>query len=103
MANQSNNSVTVELTSGSYEFSYVPEATYVKYYNTEWSYEELVRNEEIKKALVETLPMMLPEPMVQKVGDKSPRELSHMPFFWVSSDILDKLDEKLGKIKVVVD
>jgi len=46
--------------------------------------------------------MMLPEPMIQKVGDKSPRELSHMPFFPVLSEVLDELDEKLGKIKVVV-
>lgn len=102
-SSQSNENVVVELTSDSYEFYYVPEVPYVKYYSTKWTYEELVKNEETKKALVETLPMMLPEPMILKVGDKSPRELSHMPFFPVSSDVLDELDEKLGKIKVSID
>ena len=45
---------------------------------------------------------MLPDHMAQKLGDKSPRELSHMPFFPVSSHTLDELDKKLSKIKVVV-
>jgi alpha-L-rhamnosidase len=100
---QSNEAVAIELTSGSYEFDYKPEVAYVKYYSTKWSYEELVKNEETKKVLVETLPMMLPEPMIEKVGDKSPRELSHMPFFPVSADALDKADELLGKIKVTIE
>jgi Alpha-L-rhamnosidase N-terminal domain./Bacterial alpha-L-rhamnosidase. len=102
-ASQNSETVTVELTSGVYEFDYEPEVAYVKYYSTEWSYEELVKNEDTKKVLVETLPMMLPEPMIEKVGDKSPRELSHMPFFPVSADILNKVDELLGKIKVTIE
>ena len=100
---QSNGNVAVELISGSYEFNYEPEESYIKYYNTEWSYEELVKNEETKKVLIETLPMMLPELMIEKVGDNSPRELSHMPFFNVSSEMLDELDKKLGGIKVIID
>ena len=102
-ASQSNETAVVELTSGLYEFDYEPEAAYVKYYSTEWSYEELVKNEETKKVLVETLPMMLPEPMIEKVGDKSPRELSHMPFYPVSADVLNKADELLSKIKVTIE
>jgi len=102
-ASQAYGNVTVELTSGLYEFNYVPEVAYVKYYSTQWSYEDLVNNEETKKAMVEVLPMMLPDDMVGKVGNKSLRELSHMPFFPVASDILDKLDRKLGEVKVIVD
>ena len=47
--------------------------------------------------------MILPENKNKKVGDKSPRELSHMPFFPVSADVLNKLDELLGKIKVSIE
>ncbi|GKX65764.1 alpha-L-rhamnosidase [Inconstantimicrobium mannanitabidum] len=102
-ASQSGDNVTVELVSGVYDFYYVPQVAYVKYYSTQWSYEELVKNEETKKALVETLPILLEEHMIGKVGDKSPRELSYMPFFPVSSVVLDELDKKLGTIKVSVD
>lgn len=101
-ASQSGENVAVELTSGSYEFYYVPEVAYVKYYSTNCSYNELVENEETKKLLSEELPMMLPHHMAEKVGFKSPRELCHMPFFHVSMECLDKLDEKLNKIKVKV-
>lgn len=101
-ASQSGENVAVELTSGSYEFYYVPEVAYVKYYSTNCSYNELVENEETKKLLSEELPMMLPHHMAEKVGFKSPRELCHMPFFHVSMECLDKLDEKLNKIKIKV-
>lgn len=100
---QSDENVAVELASGSYEFYYVPEESYVKYYSTNFSYSELMENEETKNALVEVLPMMLPEHMVQKVGHLSPRALSQMPFFFVSSSILDELDKKLNKIKISID
>lgn len=100
---QINENVAVELTSGSYDFYYVPEITYIKYYDTGLSYNKLLENEETKKILVEGLEVMLPGHMTQKVGDKSLRELSHMPFFHVLSDILDELDKKLAKIKVIVD
>ena len=102
-SSKSNENVIVELVSGSYEFYYVPKVAYIKYYSTECSYEELVKNEESKKRLVEVLPIMLPDHMIGKVGDKSLRELSHMPFFPVSSDVLDELDKKLGEIKVNID
>jgi len=100
---QSSDNVTVELTSGLYEFNYIPEVAYVKYYSTQWSYEDLVNNEETKKAMVEVLPKMLSDGMVEKVGNKSLRELSHMPFFIVAGEVLDELDGKLGGIKVSVD
>jgi alpha-L-rhamnosidase len=102
-AAQANENVLFELTSGSYEFFYVPEVSYIKYYSSSFSYKELVENEETKKALVETLPRLLPDPMVGKVGDKAPRDLARMPFFPVPSDVLDELDKKLGQIKVIVD
>jgi len=102
-ATQSNGNVVVELTSGLYEFAYVPEVSYIKYYDTNFSYNELAGNEETKKVLVELLPRMLPEGLAQKLGDKSPRELANFPFFPVSGEILDRLDKELGKIKVVVE
>lgn len=97
-----NENVVIELNSGVYEFNYIPEVPYVKYYNTEFSYEELVKNKETKDILIKGLPVMLEDHMVGKVGNKSLRELSYMPFFSVSSDMLDELDKKLGEIKVVV-
>jgi alpha-L-rhamnosidase len=102
-AAQNAENVSVELTSGSYEFYYVPTVSYIKYYSTNFSFKELVENEETKKVLIETLPVMLPDHMIGKVGDKSPRDLARMPFFPVPSHILDELDRKLGEIKVIVD
>lgn len=102
-ANENNENVIVEVTTGCYEFNYIPEVSYIKYYDTNFSYNELAGNEVTKKVLVEVLPMMLPEGLAQKLGDKNPRELSNFPFFPVSKEILDKLDEELRKIKVVVD
>ncbi|MCR3759523.1 glycoside hydrolase family 78 protein [Clostridium felsineum] len=98
---QEGDNVVVELNSGTYEFCYEPTISYIKYYNIDFSLEELIKNEETKKILEETLPVMLPQGMIEKVGDKSIRELSNMPFFPVSSELLEKLDEKLEKIKVV--
>jgi alpha-L-rhamnosidase len=103
ISNQRDENVAVELTSGSYEFFYVPEVSYIKYYSTDFSYRELVENEETKKVLVEGLTRMLPEHIVGKLGDKSPRELAHFPFFPVSGEILDELDKNLSRIKVIVD
>jgi alpha-L-rhamnosidase len=100
---QTGDNVSVELTSGSYEFFYVPEVSYIKCYSTNFNFKELVENEETKKVLIDTLPMILPEHMIGKVGDKSPRDLARMPFFPVPSHILDELDRKLGEIKVIVD
>ncbi len=100
-AGQMDEKVVVELISGSYEVFYEPEISYIKYYSTNYSCEELMRNEETKKLLVENLPVMLPEGLIEKLGDKSLRELSHMPFFPVSSETLDELDIKLNKVKVM--
>jgi alpha-L-rhamnosidase len=99
---QTGENVSIELISGSYEFFYVPEVSYIKYYSTNFSFKELVENEETKKVLIETLPVMLPEHMIGKVGDKSPRDLGRMPFFPVPSHILEELDKRLGEIKVIV-
>jgi alpha-L-rhamnosidase len=98
-ASQSGENTAVELTSGTYEFYYEPEVPYFSYYSTGFNYKELVENEETKKALVEVLPMMLPDHMVGNFGHMSPRELAHMPFFSVSGTILDELDRKLGEIR----
>lgn len=100
---QAGENVSIELNSGFYEFFYVPEVSYIKYYSTNFSFKELVENEETKKALVEALPVMLPDHMIGKVGDKSPRELVRMPFFPVPAHVLDELDIKLGQIKVIID
>lgn len=42
----------------------------------------------------------MPQGMVENVGDKSIRELSHIPFANISEEEMDKTDERLGKIKV---
>ena len=43
---------------------------------------------------------MMPEDMVEKMGDKSIRELAHLPFFNVSKEEIDKTDEIICKIKI---
>ncbi|WP_160720498.1 family 78 glycoside hydrolase catalytic domain [Bacillus sp. USDA818B3_A] len=103
-ARQSGERVQVELHSGTWEFDYMPEAEYIKYYSTHLPFGELMGSDEVKAVLAETAPQAaaLPEEMIANLGHQSLRELSHMPFLPISAEVLDELDVKLGKIKVVV-
>jgi alpha-L-rhamnosidase len=101
-SNQSNKNVAVELTSGSYEFDYLPEVAYIKYYGIDVNLDELVANEEVKDIVGEKLPMIIAEDMLERSGHQSLRELSFMPFSPITNDLLEELDKKLGEIKVSV-
>lgn len=103
-ASQSGGQVHVELTSGAWEIVYMPEIDYFKYYSTHMSLAELLEIEEVKNVLAETAPHVAasPQEMLGRVGHHSLRELSHLPFLPISAEVLDELDEKLGKIRVVV-
>ncbi|OOM81065.1 bacterial alpha-L-rhamnosidase [Clostridium puniceum] len=98
--NQSDENVTAELTSGSYEFNYLPEIAYIKYYGTDVSLGELAANEEVKNIIDEKLPMMLAEDMLERSGHQSLRELSFMPFSPITKKILEDLEKALNKIKI---
>ena len=99
-SNQSNKNVSVELTSGSYEFNYLPEVAYIKYYGIDVNLGELTANEEVKKIIGEKLPMIMAADMLEKSGNKSLRELSFAPFSPVTNKILEELDKILNKIKI---
>jgi alpha-L-rhamnosidase len=103
-ANQIGEKVFVTLTSGTWEFSYMPAIDYIKYCNTHMPFGELLGNKDSRNVLEETFPQAaaFPQEMVEKVGHQSLRELSHMPFLPISSEVLDELDGKLKKIKVVI-
>jgi alpha-L-rhamnosidase len=101
-SSQSNKNVSVELTSGSYEFNYLPDVAYIKYYGIDVSLGELAANEEVKRIVGEKLPMMMSEDMLERSGYQSLRELSFAPFSPVTNEILEELDMKLGKIKISV-
>ncbi|ULT58286.1 glycoside hydrolase family 78 protein [Neobacillus drentensis] len=103
-ASQNGKKVQVELHSGTWEFEYIPEVDYIKYYSTHMPLSELAANDEVKNVLAETVPhaAALPEEMITNLGHQSLRELSHMPFMPISAEVLDNLDSKLEKIKVVV-
>jgi alpha-L-rhamnosidase len=103
-ANQIGEKVFVTLNSGTWEFSYTPEIDYIKYCNSHMPFGELLGIEEAKYVLMQTLPQAaaFPQEMIEKVGHQSLRELSHMPFLPISSEVLDELDVKLKKIKVVL-
>lgn len=96
--------VHVELNSGTWEFFYTPEVDYIKYCSTQMALSELLGNDEATKVLAESLPQAVafPQEMVGKVGHQSLRELSHMPFLPISTDVLNELDVKLKKIKVCI-
>jgi len=102
--NQSGELVHVELSSGTWEIFYTPEIDYIKYFSTHMPLGEVLKNEEAKNLLAETIPHVgaFPQEMVDNVGHQSLRELSHMPFLPISTDILDELDVKLKTIKVTV-
>jgi len=102
-ANQSDRNVIIELISGSYEFNYLPEVPYIKYYNIDTNLGELVANEEVKKIIGEKLPMMLDADMLEGNRYQSLRELSFAPFSPVTNEILEELDNKLKKIKVKIE
>ncbi|MBM7655534.1 alpha-L-rhamnosidase [Neobacillus cucumis] len=102
---QSGEKVLVELNSGAWEFSYTPEVDYLKYYSTHLPLSELVENIQVKNILVEAVPQVaaFPQEMIANIGHQSLRELSHMPFLPISVEVLDDLDQKLKKMKVIVD
>ncbi|OLS33526.1 alpha-L-rhamnosidase [Bacillus sp. MRMR6] len=103
-ASQSGNKVLAELHSGRWEFFYTPEVSYIKYYSTQIPLGELLENEVVKAVLAEAIPHVaaLPQEMVKNLGHQSLRELSHMPFLPISGQVLDELDVRLNKIKVIV-
>ncbi|MDQ0972045.1 alpha-L-rhamnosidase [Neobacillus niacini] len=96
--------VHVEINSGTWEFFYTPEVEYIKYYSTHLALGELLSNDEVKNVITEVAPQAagLPHEMIAKLGHQSLRELSHMPFLPIASEVLDELDRKLGEIKVIV-
>ncbi|WP_100407573.1 alpha-L-rhamnosidase [Bacillus solitudinis] len=101
---QVENRVHVELSSGTWEFSYDPEVDYIKYYSTQLALLELLSNEEAKKVLEEKVPQAtaLTKEILDKVGQQSLRELSNMPFWGISTEVLDELDLVLKRNKVIV-
>jgi alpha-L-rhamnosidase len=103
-ASQHGEMVHVEINSGTWEFFYTPEVDYIKYCSTHLALGELLSNDEAKSVLAEVAPQTvgLPEGMVAKLGHQSLKELSHMPFLPISKEVLDELDSKLKKIKVIV-
>ena len=103
-ASQTGKQVQVELYSGTWEFSYMPEVAYLKYYSTQMPFSELVENVEVKTILEETVPQVaaFPQEMIANIGHQSLRELSHMPFLPISAEVLDELDVSLNTIKVIV-
>ncbi|MFL6555563.1 MAG: alpha-L-rhamnosidase C-terminal domain-containing protein [Bacillus sp. (in: firmicutes)] len=104
-ARQDGNQVHIVLDSGTWEFFYMPEVDYIKYCSTQMALNELLGNDEAKNVLAKTLPQAaaFPQEMLSKVGHQSLRELSHMPFLPISAEVLDELDVKLKKIKVIVE
>ena len=99
---QSDESVTVELNSGSYEFNYLPEVAYIKYYCADTTLGELASNEEVKKIVGEKLPMLMTQDILEKDGHKSLKELSFAPFSPVTKEILEELDKSLRGIKMSI-
>ncbi|MBU3099485.1 glycoside hydrolase family 78 protein [Clostridium sp. DSM 17811] len=104
-ASQCGKIVIADLTSGTWEFYYMPEEDYIKGYSTQMPMIEILANEEAKKVVIEYLPQiaLLSSELLKKVGHESIRELSTKPFLIIASEILDKLDIKLNKIKISVE
>jgi alpha-L-rhamnosidase len=101
-SNQKNQNVEVELTSGSYEFIYLPEVPYIKYYSVDTTLGDLAVNEEVKKIVEENLPMLMAKDAIERDGHKSLRELSFAPFSPVTKEILEELDKRLKGIKISI-
>jgi alpha-L-rhamnosidase len=102
---QNNDDVYVEVSSGVWEFDYMPTKAYIKCYSTLSTLSELLSNEEAKKVLAEAVPQvsMLPQGLIGKVGHLSLREVANKPFLPIPSEVLDELDGKLSKIKVSIE
>lgn len=97
--------VELQLTSGTWEFSYLPEAPYIKYYSTSLALNQLLLNDEVKGIVFESLPHLaeIPAGMLSKHGVKSLRELIQMPFLGIKPEVLDTLDTKLNLMRVSVE
>ncbi|WP_462409553.1 glycoside hydrolase family 78 protein [Neobacillus sp. Marseille-QA0830] len=99
---QNGEQVQAELISGIWEFFYSPEAEYIKYCSTHIPLKDLLSNDEAKQVVTEKAPQaLLPEEMLRNLGHQSLRELSHMPFMPIPAEVMDELDLKLTKIKLV--
>jgi alpha-L-rhamnosidase len=88
------------LVSGTYEFKYMPTRPYIRYYNIDINLKELFASDEVRKIISEEVKMPIPEDMVNNLGDKSMPELAHLPFFHVSKEEMDKVQERIKKIKI---
>ena len=68
------------------------------------SINELLANEEVKSVLEKELKaaVMLPEYMLDMIGNETVRNLATKPFFNATEEEMDKTDEIIGQIKYVV-
>ena len=94
--------VVIELVSGVYEFKYNPTKSYIRFYNTSMSLDELLSHEEVGKLVKDNSPAVvdLMGGMGKSLSYKSMRELNHMPFFHTSEEEMDLIDEIIGNIKI---
>lgn len=101
-AQQSGETVTMLLDSGSYEISYVPSKPYKKIFNTRTSIDELLGVQAAKDILVQLVPdaaMMTPG-MAGPMGSASIRELATYPGFNATEEQLNEMDKALGAISI---
>ena len=94
--------VVIELVSGVYEFKYNPTKSYIRFYNTSMSLDELLSHEEVGKLVKDNSQAVvdLMGGMGKSLSYKSMRELNHMPFFHTSEEEMDLIDEIIGNIKI---
>ncbi|WP_308638786.1 alpha-L-rhamnosidase [Paenibacillus silvisoli] len=104
-ATQGDRSVTAELTSGTWEFAYMPEIAYIKRCSSHSALGELMRIGEAKRVLCDVLPQFkeLPQDMISNFGTRTIRELSTVSFMKISPEALEELDRALKPIKAIAD
>ena len=98
--NGSRSSLPLELTNGDFTISYVPENSYIEYYNINMPVKELMSDAELVKQLrpINTVFDFLQDPdNLKKFGENSMVELnSLLPFINIS-------DEDFNQIKKILD
>jgi alpha-L-rhamnosidase len=100
---QKEDTVELELTSGTYRFTYPVMEHFYRYYSTNVCVNEIFKSEEAKKVLLDKIPsiaLLDHDIYIQSIREMAIRDVFlGVPRFPMTDEMMDELDAELGKIK----
>jgi alpha-L-rhamnosidase len=101
-ARQDGSSVSVDLSTGDWDFEYMPTQSYLHFLSTNSPLDELLNNPAAKEALIQAFPQFahINPGMLNRFRSSSLREIAGMPMTNIPTDALDPLDIILKQIVI---